>query len=280
MAADVVRAPRPHRGRGGWTWYTGSAGWMYRVGLEAILGLQAARRAASRSTRASRRVAGLLGRVARRRLASTEIDGREPGAPLPRRRRASSSTARRSTRAAIPLVDDGATHRVRGRARRAGSREPPARLAGGGGSAARAVDVQAVVERLEADRRGPRPPSSCRPRSPRAWPGSGGAPPRRARSRPSRSGSSPSSPARRGAGASRPMCSSARMKARCTTFFSSRTLPGQLWLRRRFRARAREVAWRCRCSLLSWPRKCSASSSMSSRRSRSGGRLIGNTFRR
>ena len=27
-------------GRGGWTWYTGSAGWLYRAGLEAILGFQ------------------------------------------------------------------------------------------------------------------------------------------------------------------------------------------------------------------------------------------------
>ena len=39
MAADVYAEP-PHVGRGGWTWYTGSAGWMYRVGLEGILGLQ------------------------------------------------------------------------------------------------------------------------------------------------------------------------------------------------------------------------------------------------
>ena len=31
---------KPHVGRGGWTWYTGSAGWMYRAGLEAILGLR------------------------------------------------------------------------------------------------------------------------------------------------------------------------------------------------------------------------------------------------
>jgi cyclic beta-1,2-glucan synthetase len=38
VAADVYSRP-PHTGRGGWTWYTGSAGWMYRVGLEAILGL-------------------------------------------------------------------------------------------------------------------------------------------------------------------------------------------------------------------------------------------------
>lgn len=27
-------------GRGGWTWYTGSAGWLYRAGLEAILGFK------------------------------------------------------------------------------------------------------------------------------------------------------------------------------------------------------------------------------------------------
>jgi cyclic beta-1,2-glucan synthetase len=37
VAADVYTA-EGHLGRGGWTWYTGSAGWMYRVGLEAILG--------------------------------------------------------------------------------------------------------------------------------------------------------------------------------------------------------------------------------------------------
>jgi cyclic beta-1,2-glucan synthetase len=38
VAADVYSV-RPHTGRGGWTWYTGSAGWMYRVGIEAILGI-------------------------------------------------------------------------------------------------------------------------------------------------------------------------------------------------------------------------------------------------
>jgi len=38
IAADVYSTP-PHEGRGGWTWYTGSAGWMYRAGIEGILGL-------------------------------------------------------------------------------------------------------------------------------------------------------------------------------------------------------------------------------------------------
>jgi cyclic beta-1,2-glucan synthetase len=38
LAADVYTHPA-HVGRGGWTWYTGSAAWMYRVGLESILGI-------------------------------------------------------------------------------------------------------------------------------------------------------------------------------------------------------------------------------------------------
>jgi len=38
VAADVY-AVAPHTGRGGWTWYTGSAGWMYRLYVETLLGL-------------------------------------------------------------------------------------------------------------------------------------------------------------------------------------------------------------------------------------------------
>jgi cellobiose phosphorylase len=38
VAADVYGAP-PHTGRGGWTWYTGSAAWMYRLIVESLLGL-------------------------------------------------------------------------------------------------------------------------------------------------------------------------------------------------------------------------------------------------
>jgi cyclic beta-1,2-glucan synthetase len=41
VAADVYSVA-PHTGRGGWTWYTGSAAWMYRLGLEGILGLHRA----------------------------------------------------------------------------------------------------------------------------------------------------------------------------------------------------------------------------------------------
>jgi cyclic beta-1,2-glucan synthetase len=39
IAADVY-AVHPHTGRGGWSWYTGAAGWLYKVGLENIAGLQ------------------------------------------------------------------------------------------------------------------------------------------------------------------------------------------------------------------------------------------------
>ncbi len=39
IAGDVY-ARAPHDGRGGWSWYTGSAGWMYRAGLESILGFR------------------------------------------------------------------------------------------------------------------------------------------------------------------------------------------------------------------------------------------------
>ncbi|MEP7286266.1 MAG: glucoamylase family protein [Chloroflexota bacterium] len=39
IAADVYSMP-PYQGRGGWTWYTGSSGWMYRLIVEALLGLK------------------------------------------------------------------------------------------------------------------------------------------------------------------------------------------------------------------------------------------------
>ena len=39
MCADIYGSP-PHTGRGGWTWYTGAAGWMYRLTVETLLGLQ------------------------------------------------------------------------------------------------------------------------------------------------------------------------------------------------------------------------------------------------
>jgi cyclic beta-1,2-glucan synthetase len=39
VCADVYGMP-PHVGRGGWTWYTGSASWLYRAALETLLGFE------------------------------------------------------------------------------------------------------------------------------------------------------------------------------------------------------------------------------------------------
>ncbi|MFN2327181.1 MAG: GH36-type glycosyl hydrolase domain-containing protein, partial [Gemmatimonadales bacterium] len=40
VAADVYDGHADYRGRGGWTWYTGSAAWMYRLMVESLLGLR------------------------------------------------------------------------------------------------------------------------------------------------------------------------------------------------------------------------------------------------
>ena len=110
VAGDVYAHPA-HAGRGGWTWYTGSAGWMYRAGLESILGLK--RHGASfeldpciPTAWPEYSIAWRFGRARYeifvsnpahrcRGIAEAELDGR-PVDP-----------------AAIPLVDDGGTHQVR-----------------------------------------------------------------------------------------------------------------------------------------------------------------------
>ena len=110
VAADIYAHPA-HAGRGGWTWYTGSAGWMYRAGVDSILGLR--RRGGTfevapcipaewpgyamlwrfGGTRYEIEVENPEHRC--RGVARVELDGApvDPGA--------------------IPLKDDGATHRVR-----------------------------------------------------------------------------------------------------------------------------------------------------------------------
>ncbi len=110
MAADVYTEP-PHVGRGGWTWYTGSAGWMYQAGLESILGFRLRGTTlvidpciprAWREYRIDFRYHSTRYQIVvenpqgvSRGVASAELDGRPLGG------------------AAIPLADDGATHRVR-----------------------------------------------------------------------------------------------------------------------------------------------------------------------
>jgi cyclic beta-1,2-glucan synthetase len=112
VAADVYSEP-PHVGRGGWTWYTGSAAWMYRAGLEWILGCRLRGETLlldpcvprswpgfkvtlrHRSSRYEIEVENPNG--VNRRLVSLQLDG----------------VALQARPGLIPLVDDGITHQVR-----------------------------------------------------------------------------------------------------------------------------------------------------------------------
>ena len=109
VAGDVYAHPE-HMGRGGWSWYTGSAGWLYRAGLESILGLT--RRGASFSIAPRVPAAWSHFRIDWRFGGSTyhiSVDTsarRLGGSPLA----TLDGTAIDHT--AIPLVDDGRAHEV------------------------------------------------------------------------------------------------------------------------------------------------------------------------
>jgi cyclic beta-1,2-glucan synthetase len=155
MAADVYAEP-PHVGRGGWTWYTASAGWMYQAGMEWILGFRLRgttlmidpciprawpgfeidfRYHSARYEIVVQNPEGVS-----RGVASIELDGAAlpggaagagaagvaagagaagagaagvGGAAIPGATAGVGATAVTRGVAAIPLVDDGATHRVR-----------------------------------------------------------------------------------------------------------------------------------------------------------------------
>jgi cellobiose phosphorylase len=110
VCADIYGAP-PHTGRGGWTWYTGSAGWLYRVAVEAILGIRLAGDAlriepcvpggwpgfevAYRHRTATYRIQVENPAGAGRGVASIVVDGR------------------RAPDGVVPLCDDGRAHDVR-----------------------------------------------------------------------------------------------------------------------------------------------------------------------
>ncbi|MGZ6251660.1 MAG: GH36-type glycosyl hydrolase domain-containing protein [Candidatus Binataceae bacterium] len=110
--ADIYSMP-PHSGRGGWTWYTGSAGWMYRAGLEWMLGFRLRGEKllidpcipggwrgfeiTFRYCSARYEIAVENPRGVSRGVTRVELDG----AALPDAERH------------VPLADDGATHHVR-----------------------------------------------------------------------------------------------------------------------------------------------------------------------
>ena len=112
VVAGDVYAEAPHVGRGGWTWYTGAAGWLYRAGMEWILGFRVRGTALCidpciprtwpgysirfRYHSALYDIAVDNPRGVTRGVALAELDGK----PL-------------AASANIPLVDDGAAHQIR-----------------------------------------------------------------------------------------------------------------------------------------------------------------------
>jgi cyclic beta-1,2-glucan synthetase len=109
IAADVYTAAG-HLGRGGWTWYTGSASWAYRIGLEAILGFH--KRGSTLVVEPCIPMAwGEFSIAYRFGSATYQIDVQNPEHV----NRGVSTVTVDSGRMAdnvIPLVDDGKTHAV------------------------------------------------------------------------------------------------------------------------------------------------------------------------
>jgi cyclic beta-1,2-glucan synthetase len=113
VVAGDVYTETPHSGRGGWTWYTGSAGWMYRAGIEWLLGFRLRGAALFIDPCIPRTWSGFSitfryhgsryqvqvenPHGVTRGVTRVEIDGVQTAAG----------------QAALPLVDDGGTHQVR-----------------------------------------------------------------------------------------------------------------------------------------------------------------------
>jgi cellobiose phosphorylase len=110
VAADVY-SDAPHLGRGGWTWYTGSAGWFYRIVLEDILGF---RRTGTSVTVSPCIPLGWPGFELTYRFGKSAlhvvVENRHGAPPLEDAVRFDGSAHPASE---IPLVDDGKTHELR-----------------------------------------------------------------------------------------------------------------------------------------------------------------------
>jgi cyclic beta-1,2-glucan synthetase len=109
VAADVY-AVAPHVGRGGWTWYTGSAGWLYRAGLESILGFRVQGAFLLLDPCIPRAWPGFE-IVYKYRSARYEIAVENPRG-VSRGVASASLDGKALAQARVPLADDGAVHRV------------------------------------------------------------------------------------------------------------------------------------------------------------------------
>jgi cyclic beta-1,2-glucan synthetase len=118
VACADVYSVAPHIGRGGWTWYTGTAGWLYRAGLEAILGfrvhadvlaLDPCVPAAWPGFAIAYRRRGPQGTLTRYDIAVENPDGVNRGVV----RIELDGESLTAGAAGIPLADDGRLHRIR-----------------------------------------------------------------------------------------------------------------------------------------------------------------------
>ena len=113
VACADVYSESPHVGRGGWTWYTGSAAWMHRVGLERILGFRLRGAALHLDPCVPRAWPGFQ-IVYRHRSASYDIEVENPnGVSRGVAHLELDGKALPEGTASIPLADDGARHQVR-----------------------------------------------------------------------------------------------------------------------------------------------------------------------
>ena len=113
VACADLYSTSPHVGRGGWTWYTGSAGWMYRAGLEWILGFRLQGAALFLDPCIPRTWPG-FGITFRYRSARYDIQVENPRGVCRGIVHAElDGEALSGNQARIALVDDGASHRVR-----------------------------------------------------------------------------------------------------------------------------------------------------------------------
>jgi cyclic beta-1,2-glucan synthetase len=110
VAADVY-AVAPHVGRGGWTWYTGSAGWLYRAGLESILGFRVQGAFLLLDPCIPRAWPGFE-IVYKYRSARYEIAVENPRG-VSRGVASASLDGQALAEGRVPLADDGAVHKVR-----------------------------------------------------------------------------------------------------------------------------------------------------------------------
>ncbi|HVS65225.1 MAG TPA: glucoamylase family protein [Thermoanaerobaculia bacterium] len=110
VAADVY-SESPHVGRGGWTWYTGAAGWLHRVALEGILGFEKRGDALHLDPCIPRGWPGF--EIAYRYGAALyQITVDNPRGVCRGVSRISLDGIQLATRGPVPLVDDGLEHRV------------------------------------------------------------------------------------------------------------------------------------------------------------------------